>query len=524
MTLPPVVDTIVVSQSTSPAFSTSNIFNVEIEEALSQISSASIIAPISILDVGGGINEEDLKNFEIGRTIEGTFWQGYVQKINKSISNEGVELLDIQCVGNEIELVWANVYRGVVLELATVQDSFDALLIDTGWTCILDDSLTLFPATITQRFDDMTVFESIQLLAKICGAFIAFHNVTRQIVVTNSNPVIPTFVNIRKSTDYADGILESIPVVQEDRSQIFNRIVCLGNQQGNLVFNLNDSDRTTPYTIESLVKAKPRITGVYYHEFSFTPEDGAYQDLMEVTCVGRNCAVVLVYYAEAGSISLRPKQGMVTVDGQTMFLDYTGSGGTDIGGIAIFGALVKEGIRTINWRIQTSITSLQEVNCIAIALCDVNQEFGNNIVDNEQDDLATGTTPSVSILADIDDLVMDFLSSISGSEVPTEVGQVEVLDEIGFVTYGVSYRHAIVGSGTPTDMSWLKGTSNAYTLVGMRIRAQPVYYIEDATSIAEHELRVKHLSMSGLRAVQSDLVESANSVYDCMVSTWAIRL
>jgi hypothetical protein len=171
----------------------------------------------------------------------------------------------------------------------------------------------------------------------------------------------------------------------------------------------------------------------------------------------------------------------------------------------------------INNPIDDDVSEL-DVMLVAVSIQDADRvelDFG---VLTDQDDSGSGTAVSSTFDSKEGELLIDFLSyeALSTSSTPN-AGQTEIFDEgvagiLGRIA--VSTELGIGASEQSHTMGWTIGASEDFLYQALRIKPALVYYIEDATSIAQYGLRVKILPLGEYRAKTSATrTLSANAMY-----------
>lgn len=479
------------------------IISASIEEAVGTIATLQCQVPRAYLPD----DEADIHALTFSRELEGDLFSGYLKTIDTRIDKDGAEISTLVCDGAEVELVWANSYRAIIIDALSPTASLDLILVDTDWAGVIEGSG--FPAAVTRRFDDMTKFDCVINLAKILQGFVRFDNVNKVVTISNTAP--NTGLSIEKTSDLTKGILGEVKRKTVDKSQIYNKILPMGVYADNLPFDLRDASLSSPYTINSFKPISPRLTAFDFLSYTFVGSDGVYEDSIEILCTGRNCAIIAVFLSASGAVTAHPQSGSVKANGRVCFREESSLGGSALGHLDAFTTQVPEGVVTVSFSIDApSIGSSNDGVLLVFALSDVRQINRGFATDFE----ASGgtTTPSVSIATTIGNLLIDVLSFVSGSVTSHGTGQVEITPQVNdaVTNFIASYKIAVAN---PDTLSWVKSSSSQWHQYVMNIPCVDAYYIEDAASIAANGARVKNLTMSDFRPIRDDLEAAADALY-----------
>lgn len=229
-----------------------DILKAEISESIGKIGSLIVQIPRSTLPA-------DLSTLsEVGfeREDEGEIFHGYVAEIESKIDDTGAEISTLVIEGREIELQWENTYVGIELNNATPTEALNAILADTGWTGSI---IGTGYVNITIRYDAISKWDALSNFALTQNAFVRLNRLNRTVEIrkVSASSGITIKSDVTLDIPNAFGMLSNI-VVQRAPVK-FNRIIPLGVAEGIVWYDLKKSNRTSPYTIQTLTPKSPAL-------------------------------------------------------------------------------------------------------------------------------------------------------------------------------------------------------------------------------------------------------------------------
>jgi len=225
-----------------------------IDEAVNQIGTFKFQIPVT--DEKATLFDED-KYVDIYVEGEGLAFQGLIEHAEKNI--QGMRVIS----GSSLmkELTWGSTYYGKTFIDETPAAAVTDLVDDEGWT--VDDDL-VSPVEITKSFDNTNPFEAVLQIVKTQNGYARETATARQIQLKNTYSSSGITLMNRPSLGHLIESNDLIGIIQNIKERRFsntvvNRIVPFGSYEGGEVFDLSLSTRSSPYTIESISVARPRI-------------------------------------------------------------------------------------------------------------------------------------------------------------------------------------------------------------------------------------------------------------------------
>lgn len=437
----------------------------------------------------------------------GTVWRGIVDTRSWRIDSDGTGYLTIGGGSLALELQWESTYMGIIIDDFAAGDAIDAIIDGTGWTKVLTGAGY---QNLSNRYDNMTLWQALTDLAGIEGAYVRETNTAREIEMSRSTTDSGIILSNVESAGplLAEnpwlGLIEGLPSVREEGTNIVNRLVALGLDAGNIIYDLGHSDRTSPYTIQSFHKNRPSVTRV--EVLDDTPIAAG---LGAIKVVGITSAIILIVNRSTNTVS------GVTAGGRPMYLvaELNVPGASDVTQ-SVFWATGLSGDVALSLELDGNSTN-ENIRAVIIALQDVDQ---TDPIRNSASSSGTSATPSTIVASGADDLVIDALT-VQGTSVATpDASQTLRGESVGSNNASASSE---AGTGSNVTMSWTVDVSAPWVHTAMSIRPAITYYIEDAASVSAYGRRVSFLADKGKRFVsgeEADLLNAANTLYDQAVT------
>jgi hypothetical protein len=484
------------------------IESLEIHELINGAGYSSWTSPMSATDV-------DLATMSrlvsIERQDEGEIFQGKILiREPREVDSTGAFEIDFVAGGLAEELAGYPSYASLAVLRKTAQEAADIVLADTPWTAVVTGS-GYQPVTKVWSFDNiMPVAED---LSKILNAYWRprFGRILEYKNYHSASGLLLT--NLQRATvDSQVGIIQSMSRIREDGAELANRIQPFGKTDTDAIFDLRFSTRTA-LGIKSFTRPPVFISQDrgYLVEEALIAGNTYKVENLNVEALGSTRAVVIFQGSPTTNAALRYFQA----NGKECVLLAS----EDIGGWTVAAYLLTN--PAAGWqKFSAEVTEEIDHGFRAFAFDNVEQESPmaglSNFGSSRDFQVAngTGTTASVTVNSDPNDMVVDFLilPSYSSGSIVAGAGQRLIPDSMvvftGFSSYGVG--------GAPTrTMTWTLGTSQPWILAAVSLKAYRNLYIEDEDSIAEHGLHYIPLPLGSFRVIDTSSYEdAANSMFD----------
>jgi hypothetical protein len=484
------------------------IESLEIHELINGAGYASWSSPMSATDV-------DLATMSrlvsIERQDEGEIFQGKILiREPREVDSTGAFEIDFVAGGLAEELAGYPSYASLAVLRKTAQEAADAAVAGTPWTAVVTGS-GYKPVTKVWSFDN--VMPVVEDLSKILNAYWRprFGRILEYKNYHSASGLLLT--NLQRATvDSQVGIIQSMSRIREDGAELANRIQPFGKTDTDAIFDLRFSTRTDP-EIKSFTRP-PVFIGQdrgYLGESSLIAGNTYKVENLNVEALGSTRAVVIFQGSPTTNAALRYFQA----NGKECVLVAS----DEVNGWTIAAYLLLN--PAAGWqKFSAEVTEEIDHGFRAIAFDNVEQESpyaGLSALGSFRDfQIAngTGTTPSVTVDSDPNDMVIDFLilPSYPSGSILSGSGQQSFGNSITVFAGFSSYR---VGASPTRTMTWTLGTSQPWILAAVSLKAYRNLYIEDEDSIAEHGLHYIPLPLGSFRVIDSSSYEeAANSMFD----------
>lgn len=484
-----------------------NVTNASLFRTINEVGSWSLSIPA--IDANGAL-------LEVGQEVDiyfeerGIRLRGIVEDIDDVLASNGELVRRLSGLTLAAELLYQNTYFTTVVENLGQEAALDLILAnsDNAWSSLLTGASYL---NVTQRFDNMTLFEAAVRLATVSKAYVRETHNARELEIKNAYTASGIVITNRE-TSLADpsatklAPISNVPSFKRDGKGLFNRVIPRGKASGNRLLDLSSSDRVTPYTINSQVDIQPILvdsirgaTGVQANQ--------AYTYLVgNILLSGPNrCVIVFLSWPSAG--------------GTLNWVKVAGVSGVSFSGPTTLGSYKLQGFYILNpptgnLALEVNFSADGSARSVSVQAMSLNNVFqAGSPVRATATASGTSSTPSVAVGSAVDDIVLDYvhISDISGGTPATPgANQTELEDW----TWNVASREA--GAATVT-MSWTLGASGAWQQMASSIRPASSYYIEDTTSVTTYRRRVIHLADVDFTSFEGSDLNIANTLYDYAV-------
>jgi hypothetical protein len=520
------------------------INTAKIMRGLGTIGSYELRIPASDVDAGH-LTEGGFVKVYWDRSAANPRMYGRIDILENGLKSEATTLV-VRGPAITAELLDSSTYFGVIADDDTVGTTMDALLATwglSGWTDTVTGSGFV---ALTQRFSNMSVWEAMVWIAEQQGGYLRETTTDRNIEIKRG--VTASGITLVNREDAAPPLndptalpttvpIGSIGSVKRDASGVINRIVPQGQSAGGLTLDLEKSARSSPFTIQNTVLNFPHIVDVGTANFhvAFNSAQPATANQMSLRTKGRNRVVVCIVKTGGTNISdldtAAEMAAAMTIGGIQGSPDVTKTdvvtGDEDLGISVIFNP--PEGAVTVLMPglPGTLSTGTMDAMVVAVSLEDASQTAADYTF--SADNSGTSTSPDTNGLTGaVGDILLGAVgidnSSISGRD--SDEGQTYLM---GVDTDGqedttssqleVDYA---AGDGGSTAFGWTLGSSDQWAAWMVRVQPQPIYYIEDSTSInlyggANDVPRAKMMiepidRMHGISA--QNLIDVSDTLYD----------
>lgn len=489
-----------------------DIIEMSIEEETNAIGTSTFSAPRK----AEGVNLATIgREIGIFRTGEGEIWKGFITDRKKTISEDGSNLMRFDCFGLGYELQRIQCWRGLRFEQVEIQDALDEILSGTGWTSSAVGEFI----PITKMFDNMNLLACIDELAKIGNAYYRIDPVSRHITIRqyadSSSMVI---ANVDQADENSKvGIISSLDDYSEDGSSIVNRLVVESKSDTDEILTLFESTRTTPYTIQNMLRARPSVVSVAVGYGSTDGDDEIINLINNSSGENRGYALLLLQIRSdndssknirGGSIGGRPLtnglMGAAILDSGIGYRMYTFLGLNPPRGDLGLSLDIKDG---------TIAADLIGVGVVAKD-CRYIFHFVSGL--SEQRGTAGTTTaygyPGVAG----EDYQLSVLIRTEDSPATPGAGQELILDT---ATVGGRIFVSIQDGSDDAESSWtLSSSGDVWFHQLIQMKAKKIYYIEDATSVASYGVHEEYINLGTfLKISEQHATYIADAMYDWSV-------
>lgn len=492
-----------------------NVLRAKLTRAIDRIGEFSFEIPADDRQYALLTQGREVWLFHEGET--NPIWRGIVDSRLWKVAPDGSGVLSIAGLSLAVELQWESTYMGIIVDDETAGDAVDLVLASTSWTNTVSGASLV---NVTNRFDNMTLWEALRMVAQSQDGYLRETATARDLEVkqaTTDSGIRLTNLGVESAGPFlrensALGIVEGLPTVREDGAGIVNRIVPLGLDEGNVIYDLGRSTRVSPYTIASFTKNRPSIVSVNTFDVAVpgAADTGANEWLTveagTVQASGPNRCVV-IFHSWSGGI-YRVADWRPTVNGvQVEQITRTGTANRD------HSVSILKNAPAGDLRIALEVwdtDSAGDHKLIVIVCQDVDQVLA---ITGAQAD-GTGTAAAVSLAATAGDLRLACVCSTTSFTDPTSASP-----QVRLVT-SLSTPHMVVDSMADDSdgaFGWTMAVSEVWNATAVQLLGSVTYYIEDSTSVTAYGRRVRHMIQNANKVVGADstqLANAANTLYD----------
>jgi hypothetical protein len=385
---------------------------------------------------------------------------------------------------------------------------------------------------VSNNFGPMSLWRAATIVAQSQSGYIRETPTSRQLELkrgsTDSGIKLINAEEIFRNLPDNIGLVNGLPEVAFDGSNIFNRIIPIGESEDGLEFTLQESTRTTPYTVQSVLAPTPSIVDTTFEFGSTTNGEGGTIEakngntnfeMGSVHVAGHN--TVVLAYIRIGMFDVSgtyedPVISKVTIGGRPA--DLIGRAGVPAGAhhdnfYAFYavnvppGEVSVRGVKSFNGGLDIALISIQDVNLL--------DPLFDAAVTN-----GTGGTASDSLSSITTDMLLLAglaVYNTSGSNPSVSSSDTLIYNQAGAASveqYAGAYR--VNDSGTVSmSFSITPSTGSAWAIIVAAFNRGKIYYLEDAASVAAYGRRTKFMTMKSARQVPgTSLVNNANTLHD----------
>ena len=387
-----------------------------------------------------------------------------------------------------------------------------------NWTSIA--SVIRAKDTISQRLDNMSLWQAMQVIAQIRNGYLRETDTLRQLELVTT-PADSGIVLINAAEARAAGATEegsSVGLIEallsETEEDVVNRIVPLGANEGNIVFDVSLADRTSPYTIQSFIPNRPSVTNTLLATLTPDPVSPAAEPEFRSTragvlnMTGSNKAIAVLVHVTG--INATTAQLTINVGGiELANPQLRGTAGVTgfIGAYVGYG--IPAGSVTIEVKNRMSDDAVT-ITLFAVAVQDAKQLPLDAITG--ADNGALTSAPNVTLAAVASDLRIGALcgsTDVVATTVASGTDQQNLLVDEQLIVDSKS--------GGDNTIDWAFSFSRIWDVVAVQFFGAPLYYIEDATSISNYGLSEETIIEAASKFVGSTAAQrlvAANTLYD----------
>lgn len=440
------------------------------------------------------------------RETEGEVFRGRIER--REITLKGDEkLLTVSGPSIDIELTDAFTYEGLLLDGETPAAAYAAAaaLAETTWTTDID----VAAQPVSRRYDDASVTEVRRDLDSIFHAYSRLTTTLRELNVKSTSR--ETGIRLRQAESVGPELLSNPAIglidgmeIKEEAFNVWNRIVPFGSSKtvlNGVRFGLGQSNRASPYTIQSKFNSAPSLVG--YLNAGAQVNTGTEQNGGNVAVAGMNTALIvnvnvfstdvtdrcLFVFANGVQMTAHTEVTVGSTRTQVFYLLNPPQGT----------ASLRFGFSSTNstiWR--AGVWSLRDVYQAGSPIREVATATGSS------------TTPSVAVTSTVDDFVLDHMVRNSGAgSQSVGSGQTSVNNAANEAS---SYE--IPAGASSTTMSWTLNTSDTWRIAAVSIKPSTSFYIEDSTSVTAHGRRTRALVFSDFLDAIGSSQDAANTLYE----------
>jgi hypothetical protein len=488
----------VVVYGSPPVAAIDEVLSASIEEGIERLPSARFTAPLRAAGVSAATAGTEIG---IRRQGEGEIFRGYVQRRTERVDSAGAAVVEFDCVDVGIELQRRNTGRSVLVLGESMAAAATAILSGAGWTLKVTGSG--YP-TVTKEWTNVSLLQAIGELARIGGGYWRRTHTVREIEIINTNPAtgltVTNLANVDPVTQTRFGAIAQVNRIERDVSQVVNRVWGEIKTDSARLITLQESTRSSPYTIQSAVKRAARVVS-----YAIVPSQNSSMST-SFPMLGEN-RYALALLVQSGLNN----ESIATIGGQFMAnLDI----GVDGANTAVWGGIAPpKGSPQVDFKIAVPSPTLAGL---------VGAENVDQVDPIVEADKANGTGTSVSITVDsitgsvvVAFLVLRTLGSPSvtpGTGVQL-VGKITNLPSTSFDEDQITIWRKEGGAST-TTMTWTISPSQAWEVYAISLRPARLHYIEDAASQAQYGLIEQALSLGSFGEVETSRTALANAAYD----------
>jgi hypothetical protein len=170
-----------------------------------------------------------------------------------SIGTDGKNIMTITGDSTARKLVWANTLLALTYSNETITTIANDLVSGTTWTMDIIDGVN----TVTARYDGSSIWSALLNVAESTGKHIRENNLDNTIDLFNagtSTGLVFRNIDTINPIDFDDQVLPIVTIkITENETDLWNRIIPLGNGVADNALTLEHSNLASPYTIQTMV-------------------------------------------------------------------------------------------------------------------------------------------------------------------------------------------------------------------------------------------------------------------------------
>src|SRR5690606_33303126 len=225
-----------------------NVLACEYQLALDEIGSVRFEVPAT--DERADLIQSGRENSVISAG-EGVVFRGVIRSAEAEVDASGAARLVVEGDSRAVELLWANTLLGRAYEGVPPAAAVDDLLSGTGWT---RGSIPATTRLVSARFEGVSIWNALVQIAETFGWHVVEDSLTRTVHLIAAGEASGLVLH---NVEQAAPDLAVLPItrlrLQSSQSELWNRVIPLGEGEGITRLTLQHSDRTDPYPIQSAV-------------------------------------------------------------------------------------------------------------------------------------------------------------------------------------------------------------------------------------------------------------------------------
>ena len=225
-----------------------NVLACEYQLALDEIGSVRFEVPAT---------DDRADLIQTGREIaviregEGVVFRGVIRSAEAEVDASGAARLVVEGDSRAVELLWANTLLGRAYDGVPPAAAVDDLLSGTGWT---RGSIPATTRLVSARFEGVSIWNALVQIAETFGWHVVEDSLTRTVHLIAAGEASGL---VLRNVEQAAPDLAVLPItrlrLQSSQSELWNRVIPLGEGEGITRLTLQYSDRTSPYPIQSAI-------------------------------------------------------------------------------------------------------------------------------------------------------------------------------------------------------------------------------------------------------------------------------